>query len=214
MNAPIPLTWATKIIERMHLLYGAAFMRQWDGLDKAQMVQAWAQELSGFTGEEIAAGLNACRTRPYAPSLPEFMRLCRPWLEPETAFRAAVTGMQARSSGKSGEWPHPAVFWTAVEIGQYDMLNQSWQTLKGRWETAYSIHLGKGQWELVPDVSPALPAPPPASREDAEKAMRQMGAGEVLKQTKDHKAWARKILASPRGRPLVAIQMAQRALEA
>lgn len=88
----LPLPWATKLIECLHLLYGTRFSQAWEGIDKAQLAQAWAEELAGFTGEELATGLAACKSKPWPPTLPEFIVLCRPWLEPEAAFRAAVAG--------------------------------------------------------------------------------------------------------------------------
>ncbi|HEX7386259.1 MAG TPA: hypothetical protein VF285_03150 [Castellaniella sp.] len=210
---PLPLAWATKIVERMHLLYGTAFMRQWEGLDKPQMAQAWAQEFAGFTGDEIARGLQACRSRPYVPSLPEFMRLCRPWLDPEIAFRAAVIGVQKRRAGDIGAWPHPAVYWAAVEIGQHDMLNQSWQTLRSRFSAALDVQLARRVWDPIPIPAAALPAPgqPAASSEQADAGIKTMAAAAIEK-PRDPKAWARKILEHPEGRALIAVTMTKRAL--
>ncbi len=212
-NSPLPAAWVAKLIAKMQVMYGAKFTQQWAGIPPEVLQSEWAEELAGFTGAELARGLAACRERTFPPTLPEFMVLCRPPLDADVAFHEAVRGLNARKAGERGEWSHPAIFHAALEVGQFDILNSTYGALKARWGRSLSDQMANGQWEPVPDVSPALPAPPPASREDAEKAMRQMGAGEVLKQTKDHKAWARKILASPRGRPLVAIQMAQRALE-
>lgn len=211
---PIPETWAARVIERLHLLYGAAFMRQWDGIDKAVMVHAWAEQLAGFTGDEVSAGLTACGNRPFAPTLPEFKRLCRPWLDPEVAFRLAVTGMQGRRAGEIGSWPHPAVYWAAVEIGNHDMLNQSWQTLKSRWEAAYSIQLACQSWDDVPAPAAALPAPgqTAATKEQADAGIKAMAAAAIEK-PRDPKAWAKKILANPKGRSPTVVAMARRALE-
>lgn len=211
---PIPETWAARVIERLHLLYGSKFMQQWDGIDKATMVRAWAEQLAGFTGDEVSAGLAACGNRPFAPTLPEFKRLCRPWLEPEVAFRLAVTGMQSRRAGEIGAWPHPAVYWAAAEIGNHDMLNQAWQTLKSRWEAAYSIQLTRQSWDDVPVPAVALPAPggTAATKEQADAGIQAMAAAAIEK-PRDPKAWAKKILANPKGRSPTVVGMARRVLE-
>ncbi|WP_368641745.1 hypothetical protein ABRZ08_13070 [Castellaniella ginsengisoli] len=212
---PLPLTWATKLIERLHLLYGTRFSQAWEGIDKAQLAQAWAEELAGFTGDELAVGLAACKSRPWPPTLPEFIVLCRPWLDPETAFRIAVAGMQDRRSGKPGNWPHPALFWAAVEVGGYDMVLHSYQTLKSRWETAFSVHMGQGAWEDIPAPTPVLsgPSSQPASREQIDASVQEMAATAANSKPRDPKAWARKILANPKGRTQAIVEMAKRALE-
>lgn len=210
---PIPETWAARVIERLHLLYGSKFMQQWDGIDKATMVRAWAEQLAGFAGDDVSAGLAACGNRPFAPTLPEFKRLCRPWLEPEVAFRMAVTGMQSRRAGEIGAWPHPAVYWAAVEIGNHDMLNQSWQTLKSRWEAAYSIQLARQSWDEIQAPAAALPAPgrATATKEQADAGIKAMAAAAIEK-PRDPKAWAKKILANPKAYASIAVTMAKRAL--
>lgn len=212
--AALPLTWATKLIERLHLLYGTRFSQAWEGIDKAQLAVAWAEELAGFSGEELAVGLQACKVKPWPPTLPEFIVLCRPWLEAQAAYRVAVAGMQARRGGQLGQWPHPAIYWAAVEIGGHDMLNQSWQTLRSQWETAYSVQLGFGHWDEIPAPPPALPAPGGAtvSRDQVDAGIRTMAA-HAIEKPRDPKEWARKILANPKGRTATVVSVARRALE-
>lgn len=211
----LPITWATKLIERLHMMYGAKFSQQWEGLDKVQMAQFWAEELAGFTGEEIRIGLQSCKSKPWPPTLPEFMQLCRPWLSPEVAHRIAVTGMQKRHAGEIGQWPHPAIYWAAVEVGTHDMLNQSWQTLKGRWSAAYDVQLAKRQWEPIPEPAKALPAPGKQSMSSGEvsKAIKKVADSFTNSTKRDPKAWARKILDNPAGKSVAVIDMAKRALE-
>jgi hypothetical protein len=213
--AALPLTWATKLIERLHLLYGTRFSQAWEGIDKAQLAQAWAEELAGFTGDELATGLAACKARPWPPTLPEFIVLCRPWLDHETAFRAAVAGMQARRTGQMGQWPHPAVFWAAVEIGSHDMLNQSWQTLRSRWAAALDVQMGRQAWDAIPAPAPMLTGPGsrPASREQIDASIQAMATAAAREKPRDPKAWAKKILASRGGSTPTVLVMARRALE-
>jgi len=218
-HAALPCGWAERLIERMQALYGAQFARQWESVTPERLPEIWAEELAGFAGAEIAAGLTACKTRQWPPTLPEFMTLCRPWLDAEVAFRQAVAGMTARRNGETGHWSHPAVYWAAVRVGTHDLLACGWQTMRKRWETAFAEMLAQGQWRPVPAPAPQLPAPGAASlsRDEANRLaaqVRQM-TGETAtpgSNVKDHKAWARRILDNPKGRTIAVVRMAQQAL--
>lgn len=52
----------------------------------------------------------------------------------------------------------------------------------------------------------------PQKREAAEKAMQKLGGLTVVGPQRDHKAWAKKILANPAGRSPTVIWMAQQAI--
>jgi len=214
---PLPHAWAIKLIQRLVMTYGTRFWQAYEGITEAELAQHWAEELASFEGAEIAAGLSACKTRPWPPTLPEFMALCRPWMEPEIAFQQAVKGLMARKQGKRGYWAHPAVYWTAVRIGEHDMLAGNWQTLKTRWEAAFRHLLAQADLLPVPEPAQALPAPG-QTRTDRQTAQAQcqkiqrMAAQALNTQQADKLQWARNILANPKGRTLTVIQMARRAL--
>jgi len=217
----LPQVWAVKLIDALHLTYGTRFLQAWERIDMAKLAWHWGEELVGFTEAEIAAGLAACKTRLWPPTLPEFMLLCRPWMEPEIAFQQAVKGLMARQQGKRGYWAHPAVYWAAVKIGNHDMLAGSWQTLKTRWEAAFRHVLAQSNLHPVPEPAQALPAPGAVSlsRDEANRLIAQVRqmTGEMAtpgSNVKDHKAWARRILANPAGRTIAVVRMAQEALAA
>lgn len=52
----------------------------------------------------------------------------------------------------------------------------------------------------------------PQKRDAAEKAMQKLDGWAVVDPQRDHKAWAKKILANPAGRSPTVIWMAQRAV--
>lgn len=212
----IPVAWAARVISRMKALYGAKFSDQWGALDPDEMAWAWAEELAGFTGDELAAGLAACKTRPWPPTLPEFIVLCRPPIQPEVAFHEAVQGLMARRRGERGTWSHPAIFHAAVAVGAHDMLNATYGQLRARWDRALNDAMARGAWEPVPDAQQALPAPAKTEAGDREaaRAMEAIGASHVLEPGKrDPKGWAHKILANPKGKSPAVVAMARRALE-
>lgn len=198
-----PVPWAVKLIDKLHMLYGAKFMQQWAGIEKPKLALSWAEELTGFTGEEIATGLQACKNRPWPPTLPEFISLCRPSLDPEHAFREAVEGATERAKGSVGQWSHPAIYWAYVRIGAHDILNNGYQVIRKRWENALSDILAKGRWDAVPTPALQLTAPGQTTPTNAQA---QAFVSELKRRTgltfdakghiKDHKAWAQAIIDS------------------
>ena len=214
--SPLPLPWAARVIERMQALYGAKFAQQWAEVPAKRLVEIWAEELGDLTGDEIARGLKACRQRPFPPTLPEFMVLCRPPIVAEVAFHEAVHGLGQRRKGERGDWSHPAIFHAAVAVGASDMLSCSFGQLRQRWERALNDQLAKGHWEPVPEGRVALPAPgkTAASDREAARSIQQLAADALPpRSVAARRAWPAKILANPAGRTPTVVAMAQKAAQ-
>ncbi|MDF3858098.1 hypothetical protein P3W70_07060 [Achromobacter denitrificans] len=220
--APVPLAWAARLIERMQALYGAKFALQWEGIAPARLAEVWAQEIADYSAEEIQRGLASCRGRTFPPTIPEFLGLCRPTLNPEAAYHEAVAGVSARASGAMGSWSHPGVYWAAVRIGQHDLLNMGWQAVRGRWEYALRDVMEQGRWEPIPAPTIALVAPGQnvSTRDEAQKFLREIkkrtGHG-IFAQVTDHRAWAQRLIdRAKKGEPIppTVLQMAQNAVAA
>ncbi|MDQ2150076.1 hypothetical protein RBI22_15260 [Alcaligenaceae bacterium C4P045] len=197
--AAMPTPWAARLVERLQALYGKKFTDQWGAIKPERLIEIWAEELGGYTAEEIQRALTACRGRIFAPTLPEFLMLARPSLNTEAAYHEAVTGCAARANGEMGNWSHPAVYWAAQRVTSYDLLNNGWQVVKGRWEAALRDIMAQGRWEAIPAPALALTAPErtPPSREEAQAFIRQIK--DQLGMTpfnpdQDPKAWAHKII--------------------
>jgi len=90
MNAPnqqpltpsstaLPAEWIERIFALMLASYGAKFTDLWRGTDLAAVKALWAQKLAGFSDQPkaIKAALDALDERPFPPTLPEFLALCR-----------------------------------------------------------------------------------------------------------------------------------------
>ena len=202
---PLPMPWAARLIERMRILYGAQFDRQWEGVDPDRLQVVWAEELAGYTAAEIKRGLDGCKALKFAPTLPEFLLMCRPELDAATAHQEAVQGMDSRRRGDVGEWSHPAVYWAAVKVGQHDLLNMGWQAIKGRWEKALREQYAKGHWDEIPMPALSLPAPGKtlATKEEAAARLAEMGAGQIANPKTNHRAWITRILErEKRGEPV------------
>ena len=129
----IPESWVEAIFTRLSAQLGAKVADLWGGVPPHTVKAEWAEALSGYHPAEIRRGLKACQTRAFAPTLGEFLRLCRPALDPEVAWVEAQAGMQQRAQGEAGEWSHPAVFRAAREfhhelrIGHYRQHRKTWE---------------------------------------------------------------------------------------
>ena len=104
------------LFSEFEALYGVRFADMWRGTDIAYVKSLWAKALSGLTVREVRFGLDQCRFKPWPPSLPEFLGLCRPPPDPEKAFVAAQGLVSCRQYGED-VWPDKALYWTAVEFG-------------------------------------------------------------------------------------------------
>ena len=177
---------------------------------------AWAEAFDDerITPSDVALGIKNCRRMyDWPPSLTEFLRACRPHLEPDVAFFEAVRGLQARERGQQGEWSHPAIFFAALAVGQYEMRNEAYQQLKSRWEKALSDQLSLGNWPEVPPVLEALPAPDRTEEGRAQaRKISAIASGAMAKKGADHKRWAKRILENPKSFSDYSVKRAKEAL--
>lgn len=143
---PIPETWVEAIFTRLSAQLGSKIADLYGGVDPAAVKTEWADALSGFDPSEISRGLTACQARVFAPTLGEFLRLCRPALDPEIAWLEAVEGMAARENGRNGEWSHPAVYRAASSMA-YELRTSDFKAQRKRWEWLLNREFPKG-WLL------------------------------------------------------------------
>lgn len=205
----------------MTMLYGAKFAQQWSGLTPREIKAAWNQKLADMSPQEIRRGLDACMSHDWPPTLPEFIRMCRPTVSAEAAYHEAVAGMTARAQGLRGEWSHPGIYWAAVRVTSHDLLSMGWQAIRGRWEAALRDVMSKGRWDPVPEPSLSLPAPGKTLATPQEQAkflatVKRITGSENLTadgRIKDHKAWARKVLDNPKGKTETVLRMARKVVE-
>lgn len=158
---PLPIAWIERVFERISAFYGSKFADLWRGCDIEGVKYVWAKELAGYSADEIARGIAACRTRDWPPTLPEFLKACRQALDYERAFIEAVEQMRRRNEGRDS-WSHPAVYWAAVKLGS-DISAHPYQSIKGRWMAALDEALDGVLTGRLPAAVPqrreALPAP-------------------------------------------------------
>lgn len=97
--------------------------------------------------------------RPWPPTLPEFLLLCRPTPDFEKTFAEAQEQVSKRQSGKD-IWSSKVVYWTAVEFGFFDLRSATWDRAKGKWSRVFAENLSReNSLPDIPDYHEALPAP-------------------------------------------------------
>lgn len=153
--------WIDHLFDKLWRWYGTKFSDMWAGQSVADVKGEWRAELGDMTKTEIDRGIDACRTREWPPTLPEFIRLCRPPPDPERAFSEATRQMQARRTGRD-KWSDPVVFWAAASLGG-DLLAMSYAALKSRWADALETAAEKLRNGELPREIPARveSLPPP-----------------------------------------------------
>lgn len=164
-------------------------------------MESWVEafEEEGITPEMVRSGLKVIRRRcDWPPSCAEFVKACKPSVDAVVAYYEAVAGIQARANGEMGLWSHPAIFWAAMPMA-FDLGQQTYSQMKGRWERALAEQLERTTWEQIPTPLLALPEPGRGrlSREKAAQMVQELGAAGITKTAEakvDHRRWAKKIL--------------------
>jgi hypothetical protein len=197
-STALPLAWIERIFDRFTTRYGSRFLDMWAALDPNDLKRAWAEELAGLSGEEIKRGLEKCKFLNFPPTLPEFFKLCRTVqkLSPESAFYDAVDQMAKREKGDD-TWSHPAIYWTAVRIGAFDLRNNTWQIIKARWTVEFEKVMNNSSWPPIPKAVDLLPKPGQTSisREEAAKRVEEIRKQTGNQNSVSSREWATRILA-------------------
>lgn len=192
---PLSKKWIEKLFDRMLLTYGKKFTDLWDSANSETMKSFWADRLSGFSGEELAIGVAKLEGRDWPPTLPEFMKLCRPPADPFILYCEAVSGIAARARGEMGKWSHPAIFWAAVKM-TYELNSQSYSTVHAAWNSELLRQYDRGEWEPIPTPYLSLPTPGKSllSKENAAKMVKELNAAKIFNSDLYPRRWYLRIL--------------------
>lgn len=158
----LPISWVESLFKRMHFAYGTRFADMWAGVNPDEMKNYWAQRLGELSRSELATGYQMLESRDWPPTLPEFIKLCRPNLDPEPAFHEALLQGMKRERGNPDEpdvWSHPAIYWAWVKVGAFAMTNQGYEVLRSRWIDALRQYAETPELAPVPVKRRELPAP-------------------------------------------------------
>lgn len=149
-STALPSAWIERIFTRMAAMYGNRFAQMWAGVDPEAIKATWAEGLGHLTPGEISDGLDACKSRDWPPSMPEFIRLCR---QPPDYFAMFV-------EASHGNWRSALTYWAAARFGFFELRTTSWEHAKTTWIRAVDETRAM---QALPDIpereTKALPAP-------------------------------------------------------
>jgi hypothetical protein len=173
------LSGMAKLFAIMAAMYGKLWFDQWADTPPSIMEEVWRAELQGFSKSEIEAGVAACRKLNWPPTLPQFVKLCRPDIDAEFAWKIAGEGMRARENGEMGNWPDPCIYWAASRFGPFEVLNEPLAKHRVSWIAELDRarnQQAKGLLPEIPQPRKALVAPGKAitPREEARKRIREL----------------------------------------
>lgn len=168
-TSPPLQTWVEKLLHYMLLCYGKRLTDQWGMTDSGELIAAWTEGLEGLSRVELIRGREALRTRTWPPTLPEFIALCRPNLDPVVAHHEACQQGQRRERGEDEQWSHPAIYWAWVSVGAHALTHLPYEQIRSRWCEALLRYANDPALPPVPSRAIALPAPG-AARAQPERA--------------------------------------------
>lgn len=101
----LPNSWIEKIFTYMSGLYGSKFSDLWRGSDLNTVKQLWAEKLGGFEPipGAIKEALDALDGKPFPPTLPEFLELCRESARRQTAQKPMLEHKPTPEEIKRGQ---------------------------------------------------------------------------------------------------------------
>lgn len=213
---PLPTKWVERIFAELGALYGSKFVDQWGSQDPATLKAFWAQKLAGLSGDELRRGLTACEQRDWPPTLPEFLKLCRPPMNHTALWYEAQVAAKEREAGQVGTWSAPWVFHAYREMA-HEVKTGEFAKHGDRWKV--ELEKAKARFERgelpadIPEPPKALPQPDPLSKDEAKAraAALKVDAPSIRRGTE----WAERILArvqSGERLPMAHVHMAKRAL--
>ena len=104
----LPDSWIDRIFMQMSVLYGSKLSGLWSGSNLEDVKRGWAEKLGGFREMPgaIKEALDALDSKPYPPTLPEFIALCREAARPVSYTHLDVYKRQGqrRPWGPSARW--------------------------------------------------------------------------------------------------------------
>lgn len=166
--------------------------------------EAWAESFDEerITPKCVAAGIKACRRQyDWPPSLPEFLKACRPPVDYERLYIGAANAVN------DGSWQSKLAYWATQAVGSFEVRNEPFKRMESRWKKAVDELLVDGELPEIPPRMEALPAPGRQSISREEAANRTAELGVKVGKT-DPKAWAMKILAAPENYPAISRKFA------
>lgn len=94
----LPSSWVEALFAKLAAMYGDAFVRKWQGIEKSELIAAWSEALGPYAddgehrGQRIKWALSHLQSNStFPPSLPEFVALVRQAPRPQPIALNAPT---------------------------------------------------------------------------------------------------------------------------
>lgn len=178
-NTPRPINDGTdrllSAIDRLYNRLDGIYLQKWkNNFPNPQAVEnwktAWSESMSRaeITFQMAFDGTVRCQEQypDWPPTLPQFVALCRAPLDYEAAFLEAVAQMHKRQFNED-LWSHPAIYWAAIDFGQFELRNSSYSQAANRWKRL----LDKRIASACPSVEPYRAQLTAPARNEAGKAV-------------------------------------------
>jgi hypothetical protein len=165
------------LIDQLFARLEAMYPQRWRAsFPSGAAIEAWRETWSDAFDEEkvspqdVGDAVRACRRKyDWPPSLTEFLKLCKPAMDPESAYVEACKQISARDNG-SDTWSNPAIYWAAREYGVHELRQSTWASAKMRWCRVLEEQLAKPEQLPVPARMAALPEPGAGTADPAKVA--------------------------------------------
>jgi len=74
-----PDSLVDRLFQKLAMMYGKAWLDQWSGMPMDEVKGEWSRTLTGIEPDAIRLALDSMLTagKPFPPTLPEFVALCR-----------------------------------------------------------------------------------------------------------------------------------------
>lgn len=147
-------------IDQLYLRFDAMYMQKWRSYFTSTLViddwkKMWSHAFisNGITAKMAFEAIERCAKEypKWPPTEGEFIALCRPEIDYEQAFHDAVRQMHKRMQNDPDDrdfWPMPAMYWAAVDFGQFELRTVSYGQAAARWKRL----LDKRRESDCPDV--------------------------------------------------------------
>jgi len=182
----------------MHGMYGNKFVDMWRDIDVNLIKSTWANEMGKLSKAELKEGVGKLSTLEWPPTLPQFIKLCRPDVDYLKAYYEAVDGLGRRYLGEPYTWSHPAIYFATTGLYS-DLMSKSYSDVRARWESSLKSQLAIGRWDEIPAATKMIENKSTKSSDEihgiVSEALKDnfVKNDGIVRKAKDHKAWAKKI---------------------
>ena len=183
------------LFNRLDGLYPRSFKSQFaDENSIKNWQEAWIVEFeqAGLTPADVRNGIARLATLypDWPPTCGQFLVACKPPINVDAALYEAMDQIRKRQTA-SDVWSNPKIFWAAVAVGEFDMLNQPFSALRTRFAAALAVASDK-------EIPPRLIALPAVGKTKTDAETGKKLASNLLKSMRDCKPlnfqWAQKII--------------------